>query len=240
MRQLICLFLLLLSPLLRAADVVLPTPGKLLGVVVSEAPGDWGVIDASMSPVTPKFVDGSVETGWRVCMFEGPPGTYAVFKVPKGGGLSITKVVLGGLVPTPPTPPGPIPPGPGPDPTPSPSPISVTGFRVMILHEASPQTKQTEALQAIASSPAIHAYLNSRCVKESNGQPSWRVWDDDYSDEDLKNAPDYWRSAYRIAVSKKQGDQGWIVIGTDKGGTSEPLPATVEATLALLKKWGDI
>lgn len=160
-------------------------------------------------------------------------GRVELIAVPVGAdaeGVAVRKMldVNDGTKPIPP----PKPVDPKVDPVP-PKPVPVGDFRVLFVYETS--ASLTREQLNILNSTAIRTYLNSKCVKDSDGRPGWRSWDVDISaDKDLKVWRDLW-----AATKPKLGKlpQAVIVIGTE--GTVFPLPETEAATLELLKKYGD-
>lgn len=146
-----------------------------------------------------------------------------------------THVVTVGNVPPPVPPTPPVPPVP---PTPDVDPVPGVGFRVLILYE-------TDALQTLPASQVpiftsgdIRAYLKSK-VPVVNGVPEFRVWDDDYTPEQMGHETAEWRAAYDRAKRDANGKLPWLLILRDaKVLASEPLPATVADTLSTLRKHG--
>lgn len=236
MRRFLLLLALLVCPL-QAADTVLPSTGRLVGIVISDEPGDWGVLSADLMPVEPKFLDGSKDTGWKVCVFEGAAGRYAVIKVPKGGGLKISTVILGGAGPVTPVPT----PGPGPTPIPVPVPVPVAGMRVLILDETSPtfvnaQDRQRWQQQVLAMrSPAVKAYLDLKCLKGADGTPQWRKYDPNSA---FVNMPREWQEL-RAKVSPTAAS-AWVVIADSTGRLvyEGQYPQTEAEALNLFKSYG--
>lgn len=82
----------------------------------------------------------------------------------------------------------------------------------------------------IFSDPSVREYLDSHCAKE-DGAPAYRILD---SEADMSNASTQWQDAMKRARTSLP----WLIISTGKTGAEGPLPATVEDTLAVLKKWG--
>ena len=82
----------------------------------------------------------------------------------------------------------------------------------------------------------IRAYLQDKCAK-LNGHPEYRYWDQSYGPNDLPTQG--WKEAFDRAKQDSQGKLPWIMVtnGVD-AGESVPLPATIEETMALLKKYG--
>lgn len=151
------------------------------------------------------------------------PGTYRIWCWTAINGIpseaAESKVVIGGPGPVPPVPPVP----PGPDPVP---PVP-KGFRVLFVYESA--DKLTSQQSAILNSATINGYLNAKCA-----QDGWRKWD---KDVDPKNAPEVWQKLW-AAAKPMLTPLPCVVIVTDQKGEAFPLPATVDDTLTLLKKYG--
>ena len=172
----------------------------------------------------------------------GPPGKdYTIFanvffRVPGAEEWSTRlKDIRFSIVPRGPPTPGP---GPGPKPPPNPTvaPFQTPGFSVLILREAS-GTGLPANQQSIFNSPRI-LKTAGRCVTIPGGTDKFfRVWDDDYSDDDLADVPQALRDAYRSVLRQANGKLPWIAIATATGGHSGPLPGTVDETLSLLEQY---
>lgn len=141
-------------------------------------------------------------------------------------------VILGPSPPVPPPPP--VPPDPKPlPPTPSPAPIPVTGFRVLVVYEATggnPLFTKNQMNEIYGAELAN--YLNAKCAKDSKGKADWRIWD---KDTPMANAPELWRQA----MGRNRTQIPWIIIsdGVSSAGSFEgPLPDG--GILTLLRKYG--
>lgn len=138
--------------------------------------------------------------------------------------------------------PEPDPPGPDPKPPtppPGPSPIPADGLHVLILYETGAQL--TIGQRASIFGGEVRSYLNSKCPKIGN-TPQYRIYDKDI---DTTNESKLWQDAVKRAkgmnasrVHTPATAWPWIIVSTGKGGFEGPLPATMEETLALLKKFG--
>ncbi len=149
-----------------------------------------------------------------------------------------TKTVTAGT-PTPPVPPPPpVPPTPPKPPTPIPG----AGFRVLILEETASTNRD------VVSSTALRDYLIRKCVKGPDGKtPEFRILDDDFTVEQLSTMAPNWKEAYLTAKEHSSKDKDgrvvspqlpWLIVSDGKSGESRPLPATVDETLAVLRKYG--
>jgi hypothetical protein len=79
----------------------------------------------------------------------------------------------------------------------------------------------------------VREYLNAKCGVGSDGSTkNYRIWPaSTISSGDEK----VWVDAF----ARKRESVPWIVIGNGAAGYEGPLPATVDETMALLKKYGD-
>jgi hypothetical protein len=164
-------------------------------------------------------------------------GTYTIKAIAvKGGKLgefTDCKVIVGKPAPDPT-------PGPGPGPTPNPDPFGPEGkskvgaalrFRCLIVYESSELGKMPPAQKAIIFTKDLRDYLNSTCVLGPDGSTKeWRIYD---KDVDMSGETAVWQGV----MKRNHPTIPWIVIGNGKTGFEGPLPATVEDTLALLKKY---
>jgi hypothetical protein len=126
--------------------------------------------------------------------------------------------------------PEPIPVDPTPAPKP-PAPIVADGLHVLIVYESADLQKLPAGQLSALKSQTVRDYLDGRCAKE-NGVAAWRIWD---ADIDTKEAAKAWQDA----MKRHRASLPWIVISDGKSGYEGPLPGTVDATLELLKKWGN-
>lgn len=127
---------------------------------------------------------------------------------------------------------GPIPPdptpGPGPSPGPSP-PFPADSLTVLILKEAKETGQLPVEQRAILSNTQILKWLADNSL--------FRVWDDDYTPQQLSNSPKVLRDAYSIVKQQAAGTLPWIAISDGKKGFSGPLPANIAEMLILLNKF---
>jgi hypothetical protein len=125
---------------------------------------------------------------------------------------------------------GPIPPKPDPqpDPDPKPDPQPTPGkLTVLLLYEDREKPRYPIGQQQAIDSTAIRAYLDTHCDKEADGTPAYRIWDDDVNaTNDSK-----WQA---LLAAAPRNNKPWLIIN----GVGMDLPATEEATLELLKKYG--
>lgn len=114
-------------------------------------------------------------------------------------------------------------------------PFPSEGFACLILKEASKVGELPEAQRAIFTSSRILRY--SQKAQEINGDPFFRIWDDDYSEGQLQNVGQHLRDAYRDVKKQANGQLPWIAVTNGKNGFSGPLPGSIEETINLLNKY---
>jgi len=218
------LFFQLIPPL---EQKVFPSPGKAVGMVISDDPAGWVVVTKEFEPVSLILKDGNDTDGYKVCAFEGPSGVYGVFQFPKGKLQPIvTKVTIGPLVPIPPDP-DPIPPEPDPKP---PIPVPTGDLWVIFVYEtAEPLTREQ---QIVFGSSTITAYLNSKCVKTSD-RPAWRKWDKDI---DVSKETPEWQALWNHVKPSITSLPAMIVVSKNKATVYAVIDE--KTTLEALKKHG--
>lgn len=216
---------------------------------VSVKPGRMVRIPATGAEKTVRWINTSEDAD----LIPSETGKYAIFSAMVPGRYKVAAytteaneatepvycvVTVEGTPPTPPTPPvppGPNPPGPGPGPTPQPPgpvPIPDPGLRVLIVYETADLSKLPKEQLAILTSQAVRAYLSSHCAKGPDSKtPEWRIFDQNVS---MGNESALWQGA----MKRPRTALPWIVISNGTIGYEGPLPANVDETLALLKKFG--
>ncbi len=129
-------------------------------------------------------------------------------------------------------------PGPGPNPnpnplppTPNPAPIPVDGYRVMFVYETADLSKYSKDQVAVLyDTQNVRAYLNSHCVKNGT-TPEYRFFD---KDMDLSQESPIWQNA----LKRPHTTLPWVLISDGKTGYEGVMPANVNDTMSLLKKYG--
>lgn len=123
-------------------------------------------------------------------------------------------------------------------PDPGEVPFDAPGFAVMVLKEAQTMGQLPPSQQAIFSSPKVLNWLKTNCVKIGDPPtPMFRFWDDDYTDEYLRNVDPLLKNAYSATKTLSGGEVPWISISNAPVGFSGPLPLTVDQTIQLLEKY---
>lgn len=166
-------------------------------------------------------------------VFTGPAGVYTVslrvidFKQELFEEAD-AEITIGEVVPpVPPTPP----PGPGPGPKPDAAPIPVAGFRVLIVYESADATKLPPAQHSIIYGKTMRDFLNATCaVGPDNKTREWNIWDQDV---DTSAVAKHWQDA----MKRPRKSVPWLLVSNGVTGWEGPLPATVDETLALLRKY---
>lgn len=140
---------------------------------------------------------------------------------------------LGGVdPPRPPPDPGPdIDPQPDPEPD-VPAPIPVAGFRVLMIYETADKSRMPRGQQDILNSKELRAYLDSNCVKGSDGYtPEWRLYDQDIQ------FPTTCDTVWCKAMTRPRSSIPWVIISNGTTGYEGPWPANVTEFIALLEKY---
>ena len=110
----------------------------------------------------------------------------------------------------------------GPGPAPTPAPIPVAGLHVLIVEETGDRSRVSPGQLSVLQTTQIAA-----AVKAAGGQ--FRQYD-----EDQPLADPVWQAA----LSRPRAAVPWIVVSNgEKGGTEQPLPASIEETLALIRRY---
>ncbi len=129
--------------------------------------------------------------------------------------------------PLPPVPPGPVPPVPPVPPGP------VQGLRVLILEESADRNKLPLGQLAIILGTQMRTFLDAKTPTGKDGKShQWRIWDKDVSAD---NDEPEWKAM----LARPHPTLPWIVLADAKGTVAfeGPLPATVDETVSLIKKY---
>lgn len=121
---------------------------------------------------------------------------------------------------------------PQPDPQPQPDdkvPIKEPGLRIMIVYE-SRDVNRPSVQGTIMFSTTLREYARTHCVTV-NRNPEFRLFDKDVS---LTGESKIWQDA----MARPRQSLPWLLISNGKAGYEGPLPATLDATMALVKKYG--
>lgn len=133
-----------------------------------------------------------------------------------------------------PQPPGPLPPGPqppGPTP-PGPAPIPATGLRVLFVFETKDLTKYSPQQKSILYGDTVRSYLQKKCAMGPDGSTVEARYFD--QNQNVAHESKIWQDA----MKRPRGQIPWILISTGSEGFEGPLPATVEETMTLLRRYG--
>lgn len=112
------------------------------------------------------------------------------------------------------------------------SPFAEPGLHCLILYESDALQNLPTAQQDAINSTAVRTYLDTHCVREADGTPSYRIWDDDV---DARNDLPLWQKAL---ASAPRDNGPYIAVGGERGGYVGKLPGDEAALLDLLKKYG--
>jgi hypothetical protein len=93
---------------------------------------------------------------------------------------------------------------------------------------------------AVLTSSVIARYLNEKTAKGTDARktPEWRLWDDDFTEDVLRDTPKIWKDAYADAKLRSQGKRPWVHVTDGVRGESRELPQTIEEALKLFEKYG--
>jgi hypothetical protein len=173
------------------------------------------------------FATSSLAWDMRIKFVPQIDGVYVIV-VAVNSEILLHRVEVGPVVP-----PQPPEPDPKPDPKPQNAPWESPGLTVLILRESQSMATLPVSQRAIFSSGRVHQWLTSHAVKLSDGDPGYRIWDDDSAD--TSGAPDVLRKAMEVVKAQAKPDVPIIGISNGKAGFVGPLPATIEETLKLLE-----
>jgi hypothetical protein len=134
-------------------------------------------------------------------------------------------------IPGPPPAPPPAPPSPPGPPTP-PAPIAGNGLRMLIVYDSARADKLTAGQQSAVYGKVSRDYLNAKTPLGSDGKThEWRIWDKDV-------ATDAEEKVWQDAMKRSRASLPWFIVSNGKAGYEGPLPAGVEETMTILKKYG--
>jgi hypothetical protein len=134
---------------------------------------------------------------------------------------------LPGVLP-PPQPPTPDPPQPDPD---NPAPMPGDGLKVLIVYEIDQQATYPASQMAQLGSTALRTWLTNTVARAPNGQPEWRVLDQDAVCP--VGQPTLWCDA----LKRPRSTLPWIIISNGKTGFEGPLPQTESDTRKLIETY---
>jgi len=130
---------------------------------------------------------------------------------------------------------GPTPPKPPIDPPVTDVPFPTNVLTVLMLREAGGSGTLPLPQRNIFVSSKILKWCNLNCGK-LDGQPAFRIWDDDYTKEMFRNTNTILTDAY-FKIRPTAVTLPWIAISDGRKGFSGPLPMSIEETLALLEQF---
>tara|TARA_R100000951_G_scaffold70820_1_gene59715 strand:- start:1483 stop:2268 length:786 start_codon:yes stop_codon:yes gene_type:complete len=110
-------------------------------------------------------------------------------------------------------------------------PIAEDGLRVMIVVESSQISQMDPKQREILFNLKTRTYLNRRCIKGEDGQPSWRIMDPD------TEFPDGCDSIWCQALARDRETVPWLVVSNGKTGVEMPLPKTMNDFLEVVEKF---
>lgn len=207
-----------------------PSQNKLLGMVRVDDPSGWAVFTSNFEPIDLILLDGDETKGYKVCAFEGPPGTYGVLQQ-KLGKLqpTIHRVVLGGTNPIPPNPPNPDPNPPNPPPIPS------TDLWVLFVRQTEKPLNREQDI--VFGSTKIIDYLNKKCGR-NGGRPTWRKFD---LDQDTSFETNEWKEFWTKVKPSITSLPAMVVRGKAANGEYQTVVYGIQSEqqiLDILKGYG--
>lgn len=133
-------------------------------------------------------------------------------------------------------PPGPEPKPPPPDPKPdpvTPAPIPEPGLRVLIVYDAATVADLPPAQNAILRSEKLWKFAQENCARGADGRtPEMRIY---HSAVNASDEANHWKAA----MARPRKSLPWILVSNGRTGYEGPLPATVDDTIALIRKYKD-
>jgi hypothetical protein len=112
------------------------------------------------------------------------------------------------------------------------------GLTVIILVEDNEIGRLPPAQASALADKDVLRYLRDKSARITPEDWATRIWDPDYTREQLKNAPPALVSAYEATVKLAAGKSPWIAISNGTKGFSGELPPDAASLLELLKKFG--
>jgi hypothetical protein len=115
-----------------------------------------------------------------------------------------------------------------------PAPIPLAGLRVLIVEESKDRTKLPKAQYEQLFSKTLRDYLNANCTDDpqTGTKKAWWILD---QNADAGQLAKHWQDA----LKRPRKGTPWVIVSNGKAGYEGPLPATLEETLALLKKYSE-
>ena len=242
-----CTALSMFGSLIVIGAIALLAPHAPRPAVPTPAPAPVPVPSPPLPAPTP---DAPVAIAAQKAKLKLSDGRTATFLFSLGnGGLTCTAAigldeVLGYALPSVSDPPPPVP-GPVPTPAPVPTPPVANNLRVLFTYDPSALACLPGSQQAILTSPALRSYLDKHCPLESGcaggacpltagRTPSYRFVP---SSADVSRLTPVWQQTVAAAAAKPVP---WMIAVNEAGQTviDQAWPASVEETLALLRKYG--
>lgn len=110
-------------------------------------------------------------------------------------------------------------------------PILEDGLHVMIIVESETISKMDPKQREILFNLKTRTYLNRRCVKGLDGQPSWRIMDPD------TEFPEQCDSVWCQALSRDRTEIPWLIVSNGTSGVEMPLPKTMQEFIEVVEKF---
>ena len=111
------------------------------------------------------------------------------------------------------------------------SPIDKMGLRVLIVVESEELAEMPEPQRQILFGMRTRLWLNDNCVKSEDGQPEWRVLDQD------TEFPEQCDEVWCKALSRDRSEIPWVIISNGKTGFEGALPTNIDDFLKLVEQY---
>ena len=111
------------------------------------------------------------------------------------------------------------------------APIDKLGLRVLIVVESAKLGEMPEPQRQILFGMRTRLWLNDNCAKSEDGQPEWRVLDQD------TEFPESCDEVWCKALARERSEIPWVVISNGKTGFEGALPNNINDFLKLVEQY---
>ncbi len=111
------------------------------------------------------------------------------------------------------------------------APIDKLGLRVLIVVESEDLASMPESQRQILFGMRTRLWLNDNCAKAEDGQPEWRVLDQN------TEFPEQCDEVWCKALSRDRSEIPWVVISNGKTGFEGALPNNIDDFLKLVEQY---
>jgi len=99
---------------------------------------------------------------------------------------------------------------------------SPDGLRVLIIEETAKRGTLPAGQQQILLGEQARSWLDENTVSDEH--VGWRIWDDDFTERNLKNVDERFRTAYSAAKESSGGVRPWLIAVCRDKSFNGPLP----------------